>query len=65
MTAEEFATAADLALSPAIERLVKIPFDTVPPGNVESLVVQYIDMMKDVAITAIHSIIAEEGGRQH
>lgn len=50
MTAEEFSAEADKVISPAIERLAQMAFETVPSENVETLVGYYLDIARYVAI---------------
>jgi predicted phosphohydrolase len=59
VTAEEFSAEADKVISPAIERLVQMAFETVPRENVEMLVRYYRDMVKEYATGAVRSIISD------
>lgn len=64
MTSEEFATQADAAVSPAMERLVLFAFATVPQDRVEHLVDWYLGLVREYTLGAVRSIVeAAEKGR--
>ena len=48
MNAEEFTREADKVVSPAIERLIQMAFETVPAESVERLVSAYLDIVKGI-----------------
>lgn len=59
MTAEEFTTEADAVITPAVERLVYLAFQTVPQERVHRLLAAYFEIMKKCAVETARSIIAD------
>jgi hypothetical protein len=59
VTAEEFTIEADKVVSPAVERLLMLAFETVPADKVEILVGSYLGMVREYATGAVRSIIEE------